>query len=237
MKTAFISGASRGIGLAIAEALHEDGYTLFLNARHLETLAPVCARLDAYPVCFDAGSYEDAAAAFDKDVWPYTDHIDLLVNNAGISYVGLVQEMSPADWNQVISTNLTSVFNLSHLVLPGMIRQHEGCIVNISSIWGQAGASMEVAYSASKGGVDAFTRALAREVAPSGIRVNAVACGVIDTKMNAHLDPQEKADLADEIGLGRFGTPEEIASVVRFLASKAASYVTGQIITADGSFV
>ena len=237
MKTAFVSGASRGIGLAIAEALHKEGYTLFLSGRHAETLAPVCQRLDAHPVCFDAGSYEAAAAAFEKDVWPYTDHIDLLVNNAGIAYVGLLQDMDPADWDRVISTNLTSVFNLSHLVLPRMIRRHEGSIINISSIWGQTGASMEVAYSASKGGVDAFTRALAREVAPSGIRVNAIACGVIDTTMNAHLEPQEKTDLANEIGLGRFGAPEEIASIVRFLAGPEASYITGQIITADGGFI
>ncbi len=237
MKTAFVSGASRGIGLAIAQALHEEGYTLFLNGRHPETLEPVCRRLDAHPVCFDVGSYEAASAAFDTDVWPYTDHIDLLINNAGIAYVGLLQDMTPADWDRVISTNLTSVFNLSHLVLPGMIRRQRGSIINISSIWGQTGASTEVAYSASKGGVDAFTRALAREVAPSGIRVNAVACGVIDTTMNAHLDPQEKTDLADEIGLGRFGRTEEIAAVVRFLASEQASYLTGQIITVDGSFI
>lgn len=237
MKTALISGASRGIGLAIAEALSADGYTLFLNGRHPETLEPVCQRLGAHPVCCDVGIYADAAAAFDRDVWPYTDHIDLLVNNAGISYVGLLQEMDPAAWDRVISTNLTSVFNLSHLVLPGMIRQQKGAIINISSIWGQTGASMEVAYSASKGGVDAFTRALAREVAPSGIRVNAIACGVIDTTMNDHLDSEEKAELANEIGLGRFGQPEEIASIVRFLASDAASYVTGQILTADGAFI
>ena len=217
--------------------MHKDGYMLFLSGRHVETLEPVCKRFCAHPVCFDAGSYEDAAAAFEQDVWPYTDHIDLLVNNAGISYVGLLQDMDPADWYRVISTNLTSVFNLSHLALPGMIRQHAGSIINISSIWGKTGASMEVAYSASKGGVDAFTRALAREVAPSGIRVNAVACGVIDTAMNAHLDLQEKADLADEIGLGRFGAPEEIAAVVRFLASEEASYITGQIIIADGGFI
>ncbi|MCR5004841.1 MAG: SDR family oxidoreductase [Clostridiales bacterium] len=237
MKTAFITGASRGIGLAIAEALKEDGYTLFLNCRHMETLEPICQRLEAHPVCFDAGSFEAAAAAFDACVWPYVDHIDLLVNNAGISYVGLLQDMDPDDWSRVISTNLTSVFNLSKLVLPGMIRRQTGNIVNISSIWGQTGASMEVAYSASKGGVDALTRALAREVAPSGIRVNAVACGVIDTTMNAHLDPQEKTDLANEIGLGRFGRTEEIASVVRFLASESASYITGQILTVDGAMI
>ena len=106
MKTALISGASRGIGLAIAEALSADGYTLFLNGRHPETLEPVCQRLGAHPVCCDAGIYADAAAAFDRDVWPYTDHIDLLVNNAGISYVGLLQEMDPAEWDRVISTNL-----------------------------------------------------------------------------------------------------------------------------------
>ena len=237
MKTALISGATRGIGLAIAEALHADGYTLFLNGRYPETLLPVCEELDARPVLCDVGSYEACSAAFQKDVWPYTNRIDLLVNNAGISYVGLLQEMDPADWEHVLSTNLTSVFNLSHLVLPGMIRQHKGSIINISSIWGQAGASMEVAYSASKGGVDAFTRALAREVAPSGIRVNAVACGVIDTTMNAHLDPQEKADLSEEIGLGRFGNPSEIAETVRFLASDRASYITGQILTVDGGFL
>ena len=139
--------------------------------------------------------------------------VDILVNNAGISHIGLLEDMTIDEWNRIIGVNLTSVFSASKLALPHMIHQKSGKILNISSIWGNVGASCEVAYSACKGGINSFTRALAKELAPSSIQVNAIACGVIDTEMNACFSAEERAQLAEEIPAGRFGAPEEVASL------------------------
>ena len=242
MKTALITGASRGIGFSIAEKLASEGYRLFIVGRHQATIHDAALRLEhrfevpVTPFTADAGDFT-AAQALSSLVLREAGTPDVLVNNAGISYVGLLQDMTEEDFDRVLTTNLKSVFNYCKVFLPGMIRRHAGSIINISSVWGEAGASMEVVYSASKGGVNAFTKALAREVAPSGIRVNAIACGVIDTQMNAHLSSEEKTDLEHQIGLERFGTPAEVAEVASFLASDKASYLTGQILTLDGSFV
>ena len=161
--------------------------------------------------------------------------LDVVVNNAGISYYGLLQDMTPADWKKVMDTNLTSMFYTSKLCIPGMLSKGEGRIINISSIWGNDGGSFEVAYSASKGGVNTFTKALAKELAPSNISVNAIAFGVIDTEMNGHLDAEEKQALTDEIPAGRFGTTAEAADMIWQIAN-APSYLTGQIITMSGGF-
>ncbi len=142
--------------------------------------------------------------------------------------------MTKDEWDAMLHTNLSSLFHTSKFAIPMMLKNHQGSIINISSIWGNDGASCEVAYSASKGGVNSFTKALAKELAPSGIRVNAIACGVIDTDMNNTLSAHEKDTLISEIGLGRLGYPREIADCVVFLASKKASYITGQILTVDG---
>lgn len=158
---------------------------------------------------------------------------DILINNAGISYVGLLQDMTPEEWRRVIDTNLTSAFNCSKCAIPYMLKKHSGRIVNISSMWGNVGASCEVAYSASKGGINTFTKALAKELAPSGIAVNAIAFGMVDTRMNAFLDEEEKASLIEEIPAGRILSPQESADII-FSVSMMNSYVTGQIITADG---
>ena len=160
---------------------------------------------------------------------------DVLVNNAGIAHIGVLQDMSVEEWNRIIGVNLSSCFYTVHAFLPGMIRRGSGHIINISSMWGVSGASCEVAYSAAKGGVNAFTKALAKEVAPSGIYVNAIACGVIDTEMNRGLTEEERAALVDAIPLGRFGTPEDVAGIVKNILS--STYMTGQIIGVDGGFL
>ena len=161
--------------------------------------------------------------------------LDVLVNNAGISYIGLLQDMSSEDWERVLHTNLTSVFNCSKLAIPDMIARKYGKIINISSVWGTIGASCEVAYSATKGGINAFTKALAKELAPSNIQVNAVACGAIDTEMNQFLEEDDLIALIDEIPTGRLGRAEEVADLVYHLGYKN-SYLTGQVIGLDGGW-
>ena len=161
--------------------------------------------------------------------------VDILINNAGISYVGLLTDMTANDWNRIVSTNLSSVFNCCHQAIPHMVHQKEGKIVNISSVWGCIGASCEVAYSATKGGVNSFTMALAKELAPSNIQVNAIACGAIDTSMNSFLSPDEKTALIDEIPSGRLGTTKEVADFV-FEICHNNSYLTGQVIRLDGGW-
>lgn len=234
MKTAVITGSSRGIGKAIAEEFAKNGYHVILNAsKSADELN------DAYEeflskgysceaVLADVSDYEECKKLFIKAP-------DVLVNNAGISHIGLFTDMTPESWKHLIDVNLMSAFNCSHIALKTMIRNHCGNIINISSIWGERGASCEVVYSASKGGINSFTKALAKEVGLSGIRVNAISCGVIDTKMNACFEDEEKAALCDEISLARFGKAEEIAKLAYFLAEDDKSgYINGQIITADG---
>ena len=164
------------------------------------------------------------------------DGVDIVVNNAGISHIGLLGDMTIEEWNHIISVNLTSVFSTSKLAILHMLHQKSGKIINISSIWGNVGASCEVAYSACKGGINAFTRALAKELAPSNIQVNAIACGVIDTEMNACFSQEERRALEDDIPAGRFGNPEEVAALAVQLAT-GNEYLTGQIITLDGGFI
>ena len=171
-----------------------------------------------------------------KDTLKTFGAIDVLVNNAGISYVGLLQDMSSENWDRIVRTNLTSVFNCCKLAIPMMLAGGGGKIINISSVWGVAGASCEVAYSATKGGINAFTKALAKELAPSNIQVNAVACGAIDTEMNQWLEEDELLRLVDEIPAGRLGRAEEVADFVYHLGYKG-SYLTGQIIRLDGGML
>ncbi|MBQ2184407.1 MAG: SDR family oxidoreductase, partial [Lachnospiraceae bacterium] len=161
--------------------------------------------------------------------------LDVLVNNAGISYVGLLHEMKEEEWQAVMNADLNSVFYHSKFAIPLMLRKHSGRIINISSVWGNVGASCEVAYSATKGGINAFTKALAKEVAISGISVNAISPGFVDTPMNSHLSDEELNVLFEEIPMGRAGTPKEIAQSILKL-SEMPAYVTGQIITVDGGW-
>ena len=160
-----------------------------------------------------------------EEICALGESIDILINNAGISHIGLLQDMSIEEWNQVLNTNLTSAFSCSKYAIPDMITRKQGKIINISSIWGCSGASCEVAYSASKGGLNLFTQALAKELAPSNIQVNAIACGVIDTRMNACFDAEERSELENEIPAGRFAAPSEVADFVQQLID-APSYQT-----------
>ena len=242
MPTALITGASSGIGLAIAEAFAAHSYHLILNCAHSkDALCELADRLrrTCQITCItcvgDVGDPHFVHEMF-QTAYRTFGSIDVLVNNAGISKVGLFHDMSPEEWNELIQTNLSSVFYCCKEAAPDMIRRQCGSIINISSVWGIVGASCEAAYSASKGGVNALTRALAKELAPSGISVNAVACGAIDTRMNACFTPQERLALEEEIPCGRYGTPKEAAELVYSLAT-TTSYLTGQVIRLDGGWI
>ena len=235
--TALITGASRGIGRAIAESFAGAGYALILTcSKTMDDLNTVAAQISekygtpCLAVQADMGNAQDVARLFSG-----IDHLDVLVNNAGISYVGLLSDMSEEDWHKVMAANLDSCFYTAKRAIPLMLAKHSGRIINISSVWGNVGASMEVAYSASKGGINAFTKALAKELAPSNIQVNAIACGVIDTSMNACFTAEDMAALTEEIPADRLGKPEEVAKLALQLA-QAPTYLTGQIITLDGGW-
>ena len=234
---AMVTGASRGIGKAIAETLAEAGYHLILTCNHtLAELQTVAASLEEkYNITCTAATADASDPAAIEKIFASLDHLDILVNNAGISYIGLLTDMSVEEWQRVINTNLSSCFYTSRLAIPLMLQKHSGRIINISSVWGNVGASMEVAYSASKGGVNSFTKALAKELAPSNIQVNAISCGVIDTAMNHCFSPEEMNALREEIPADRLGQPEEVAKLVLQLI-QAPTYLTGQILTLDGGW-
>lgn len=226
MKKALITGVSRGIGRAIAEKLKKE-YDLFLICQNNTSMM---SDLPGHHYTGDIKEFE-----FIKKVFEDIVSLDLLINNAGISCFGQIQDITPEKWDEVIKTDLTSVYNTCHFASKLMIRQQYGHIINISSMWGLSGASCESAYSAAKGGINAFTKALAKELAPSGIAVNALAPGVIDTDMNKHLSSAEIKELEEQIPAGRIGKPEEVAETV-YLMAQMPMYLTGQIITIDGGF-
>lgn len=241
-KTVLVTGASRGIGRAIALAFAKEGYHVFLNCNHsVIQLEKVRAEIEALPnascdmVIGDVGNPDHVEKMF-KSIYKKCDCLDVLVNNAGIAHIGLLSEMTDKEWNRIIQTNLSSVFYCSRAVIPEMVSKKAGKIINISSMWGTAGASCEAAYSATKAGVHGLTKALAKELAPSNIQVNAIACGVIDTAMNQQLSEEDKIVLKNEIPASRFGTPEEVAEVVLQLAT-SPGYLTGQIIGVDGGYL
>jgi 3-oxoacyl-[acyl-carrier protein] reductase len=239
-KTVLVTGASRGIGKAIAVKFAKKGYNVIINCAHREAeLLQAQKEIEGYQVACtaylgDMGNLEVCEELF-KLIRKQYGGLDVLVNNAGISYIGLLQDMTSDDWDRIIRTNLTSVFNCCKLAIPMMLSAGQGKIVNISSVWGNVGASCEVAYSATKGGINAFTKALAKELAPSNIQVNAVACGAIDTEMNRWLEEDELIGLVEEIPAGRLGRAEEVADLVYHLGYKNA-YLTGQIIGLDGGW-
>lgn len=232
-----ITGASRGIGRALAQTFAAAGYNLILTcSKSMTELEALCHQLKekhavacrAYQV--DMGDSVQVRVFFQK-----ITHLDVLINNAGISHIGLLHEMTEEEWHRILSVNLDACFYTCKYSIPLMLQNHSGHIINISSVWGNVGASMEVAYSASKGGMNAFTKALAKELAPSGITVNAIACGVIDTAMNACFSEEELQNLREEIPADRFGKPDEVARLALSL-TQTPTYLTGQIITLDGGW-
>lgn len=267
-KTILITGASRGIGRAIALESAAAGYNLVLTCKSsidlLEEVKEMCSQLGATCLTFigdmgDESTVKELFITIDEyfnemnnqsknqslqgqstndtsEMLKESMGIDILVNNVGISHVGLLTDTTTEQWNTILSTNLSSVFYCSKGVIPHMLSRKSGKIFNISSIWGQVGASCEVAYSATKGGVDAFTKALAKELAPSNIQVNALSLGVIDTEMNACFTENERQALTDEIPMGRMGRPEEVAEIIISMM-EGKEYMTGQIVTIDGGFI
>lgn len=240
-QVALITGASRGIGAAIAKEFAKNGYQLALCCHKSgEQLQALCKELtNTYKVqtrCFigDVGDHTFVQSMVSATLEEF-GQIDVLINNAGISYIGLLTDMSVDDWNRIVATNLSSVFLTSRLCVPQMVARKSGHIINISSVWGSVGASCEVAYSACKGGINAFTKALGKELAPSGITVNAIACGVIDTDMNRCFSDEEREALIQEIPASRMGTPDEVAQLVLTFCG-GHSYLTGQVITLDGGW-
>lgn len=240
-KTVFISGASRGIGAAIARCFAKEGCSLIINcSKSEESLLSLKQELEqTYHVSVLAsvgniGDYNYVCSLFSQ-IKEAFGGVDILINNAGVSHIGLLTDTTLEEWNNIININLSSAFYTSKLTIPYMLSKQAGKIINISSVWGTVGASCEVAYSASKGGLNTFTKALAKELAPSNIQVNAIACGCIDTAMNQCFSSEERNALEDEIPAGRFGTPEEVAELVFSLAS-SHNYLTGQIIQFDGGW-
>ena len=240
-KTVLVTGASRGIGKAVAVKFAKKGYNVAISCVHREEqLMQTRKEIESFQVpCLaykgDMGDMACCEELFLK-IKKMFGGVDVLVNNAGISYIGLLQDMTPADWERMLRTNLTSVFNCCKLVVPYMISQRQGKIVNISSVWGVVGASCETAYSATKGGINALTKALAKELAPSNIQVNAIACGAIDTEMNHFLHREDLIGLMEDIPAGRLGKAEEVADLAYHLGYKE-SYLTGQIIGLDGGWI
>lgn len=237
MRTILVTGASGHIGKAICKLFCENNYivigTYFNDENSIKELKNDLGNNFHYFKC-DLSDFSQCENLI-KEIHNLGLTVDVLVNNAGVSVVGLLQDLDACTWIKLWNTNVTSAIALSKYVISDMLKNNEGKIINISSVWGQHGASCEVAYSATKGAIDSFTKALAKELAPSNIQVNAISCGIIDTKMNSHLSDEDIEDIINEIPASRLGTPEDIANAV-LAVTNAGSYMTGQIITVDGGW-
>ena len=236
-RVAFITGGSRGIGRAVARRLAEEGCAVgidYLQAR--EQAQALVSELTAMAIQADVADQTAITAAI-RQVEEAFGPVSLLVNNAGIAGQHQFQDITSSFWHRIFAVNVDGAYHTIQAVLPHMLHEKAGCIVNISSIWGQRGASCETAYSATKAALIGLTRSLAMELAPSGIRVNCVAPGVIHTDMVEVLGQETLCALAEETPVGRLGTPEDIAAAVAFLAGDGASFITGQVLTADGGFI
>jgi len=242
MKTAVVTGASRGIGRATAKMLCENGYAVALiyknSAEKANEVKTELLNIGFVAECYraDVSDSVQVNAVFEK-IESELGTVSVLVNNAGISSQSVFTDITDEMWQEMIGTNLTGVFNCCRAALPNMIKNHSGTIINIASMWGEVGASCEVHYSAAKAGVIGLTKALAKEVGVSGIRVNAVSPGVIKTDMLSSFSVSDLEELKDETPLKRLGTPEDIANAVEFLVSDRASFITGQVLSVNGGFV
>lgn len=238
-KYALVTGASGGIGKAITLKLIEDGYHVYAhyhqNEQEVQYL--IDSLSDAKQMIIPIQADLANSTGVDHLVQSMKMPIELLVINSGISFYGLMTDMSEEEMNQMIAIHLTSPFKLTQKIIPSMIRKKSGNIIVISSIWGITGASCEVLYSMVKGGQNSFVKALAKELAPSQIRVNAIAPGAIETKMLSNFTSEELNELKEEIPLGRLGHPDEVADTVSFLASKQSSYITGQVLSVNGGWI
>ncbi len=233
---ALVTGASRGIGAAIARQLADDGHTVLVHChRNREMAGQLAAEIGGAVYMADMGNPAEIDSMADAILRTYGG-VDILVNNAGIALEGLYQSVSDADARRLFAVNVEGAMHCIKRLLPAMIAKHYGRIINISSIWGEVGAACEVHYSATKAAIIGFTKALAKEVAPSGITVNCVAPGVIDTDMNRIYDAQTMAQLAEETPVGRIGTPEDVAAAVGFFAKGNAGFITAQILGVNGGF-
>ena len=242
MKTAIVTGGATGIGAAVVTELCKQGYSTAIvyyrseeNALALSS-GLISAGFDAFPVKADVRDPEAVNAAVQK-IFRLNGRIDLLVNNAGLAQRKLTQDVTNEEWRDLMDVNLSGPFYFSRAVLPHMIRAKAGRIVNIASMWGQVGAAMETAYSAAKAGLIGLTKALAKEAAPSGITVNCIAPGAIDTAMMQGFSAEDVEALCEEIPSGRLGAPEEVAKAVAFLAAEENAYITGQVIGVNGGLV
>lgn len=241
-KIVLITGGSRGIGAACVRAFARAGYAVvFLYQRSAEKAAALvdslrAEGLDAAAYACDVSDPAQVKATM-TEIQRVYHRIDALVNCAGIAHIGLLTDMTEDEWDHLFGVNVRGVFSVTKAVLPGMISRQRGVIVNVSSMWGEVGASCEVAYSATKAALIGLTKALAKEVGPSGVRVNCVTPGVIDTDMNAQLTAEDRAALADETPLGRIGTAEEVAKTALFLCGEDASFITGQVVGVSGGLV
>ena len=242
MKVALVTGGSRGIGAAASVELAKLGYAVAVNYKsNCEAAESVCweiSELGGIAEAFQADiSDSDALDRMFSDIRSSLGGISVLVNNAGVAYIGLLQDMSDGEIKNLSDVNLMGAMLCTKRAVPDMIRRHDGVVINIASMWGEVGASCEVVYSACKAGIIGFTKALAKELGPSGIRVNCVSPGVIDTDMNSELTDETISELCEETPLLRIGTPRDVGKTIAFLASDEASFITGQVISVNGGII
>ena len=231
MATVVITGGSRGIGAAAVKLFAEKGHKVFfLYEKEHDAANAVAAATGAEAICCDVADGSAVNAAFQK-----IGHVDILICNAGIVYTGLMSQMTESQWDRIFDVNVKGIYHCVNAAMPAFLREHSGCIITVSSMWGQVGASCEAAYSATKGAVIALTKALAQELGPSGIRVNCVAPGVIQTDMCANVDAEIMEQLKEETPMGRLGIPEDVAKAMLYLSE--ADFVTGQVLPVNGGFV
>ena len=231
MATVVITGGSRGIGAAAVKLFAQKGHRVyFLYEKEHDAAKAVAEVTGATPICCDVA---DGAAV--KEAFARIPAVDILICNAGIVHVGLMSQMEESAWDRIFDVNVKGIYHCVNAAMPAFLKTHSGCIITVSSMWGQVGASCEAAYSATKGAVIALTKALAQELGPSGIRVNCVAPGVIRTDMCASVDPQIMEELRDQTPVGRLGTPEDVAEAMLYLSE--AQFVTGQVLPVNGGFI